>query len=41
MTGNRGAALEAYGLAARLTASIPEQRYLNERLRLLADRPGP
>jgi RNA polymerase sigma factor (sigma-70 family) len=35
MAGDRGAALEAYGRAARLTASIPEQRYLNARARRL------
>ena len=33
--GDREGALAAYALAARLTASIPEQRYLNARLRRL------
>ena len=35
--GDRAGALEAYVRAARLTASIPEQRYLNERARRLRD----
>jgi RNA polymerase sigma factor (sigma-70 family) len=37
MAGDREGALEAYALAARLTASIPEQRYLNERARRLRE----
>lgn len=40
MAGDREAALEAYRRAARLTASIPEQRYLNERARRLGAGPG-
>jgi predicted RNA polymerase sigma factor len=38
LAGDRKDALEAYGLAARLTASIPEQRYLNGRSAALATR---
>ena len=37
MAGERDRALEAYARAARLSASIPEQRYLNERARRLGD----
>jgi RNA polymerase sigma factor (sigma-70 family) len=37
LAGERAAALEAYARAARLTASIPEQRYLNSRIRRLDD----
>ncbi|MPZ61728.1 MAG: sigma-70 family RNA polymerase sigma factor [Propionibacteriales bacterium] len=36
LTGDVGAAAESYRLAARLTASLPEQRYLNGRLLALA-----
>ncbi|WP_344742608.1 RNA polymerase sigma factor, partial [Microlunatus spumicola] len=35
MAGDREGALAAYATAARLTASIPEQRYLNSRVRRL------
>jgi predicted RNA polymerase sigma factor len=35
--GDREAALEAFAQAARLTLSIPEQRYLNARIRRLSD----
>jgi RNA polymerase sigma factor (sigma-70 family) len=35
--GDRRAAAEQYAIAARLTTSIPEQRYLNRRLRALED----
>ena len=31
MAGDRGAARDAYRLAARLTTSLPEQRYLEGR----------
>ncbi len=37
LIGDRPAALESYRRAAQLTASIPEQRYLNARLRHLTD----
>ncbi|KQY38074.1 siderophore-interacting protein [Nocardia sp. Root136] len=37
LIGDRPAALESYRRAAQLTASIPEQRYLNTRLRHLTD----
>ncbi len=36
LAGDRAAALAAYAQAARLTASIPEQRYLNARVRRLS-----
>jgi RNA polymerase sigma factor (sigma-70 family) len=36
MAGERGAAVESYLEAARLTASLPEQRYLNARARVAA-----
>ncbi len=35
LAGDREAALAAYSRAARLTASVPEQRYLNARIRRL------
>jgi predicted RNA polymerase sigma factor len=35
MSGRTAEALEAYGTAARLTTSLPEQRYLNARAALL------
>jgi hypothetical protein len=35
MTGDTAAAAEAYRTASRLTTSLPEQRYLNRRLRAL------
>jgi RNA polymerase sigma factor (sigma-70 family) len=38
--GDPVAAREAYRQAARLTLSLPEQRYLNARARALADPPG-
>ena len=44
MAGDREGALAAYATAARLTASIPEQRYLNSRVRRLnqdGDDPAP
>jgi len=37
LAGDREAALAAYAKAARMTASIPEQRYLNERARRLRE----
>ncbi|MGH1561395.1 RNA polymerase sigma factor [Mumia sp. DW29H23] len=39
--GERAAAAEQYGIAARLTTSIPEQRYLNRRTRALGLADGP
>ncbi|WP_280403378.1 RNA polymerase sigma factor [Nocardia brasiliensis] len=40
MSGDEPAALESYRQAARLTVSVPEQRYLNDRMRRLgADQP--
>ncbi|MFB7719631.1 RNA polymerase sigma factor [Nocardia sp. NPDC056100] len=36
MVGDRPAAIDSYRRAAQLTASIPEQRYLNDRARRLA-----
>ena len=44
LAGDREAAFEAYATAARLTASIPEQRYLNYRagrLKKIGDDPAP
>lgn len=40
MLGNHPAAIESYRRAAQLTASRPEQRYLNTRLRRLTDSSG-
>jgi len=40
MAGDREGALAAYATAARLTASIPEQRYLNDRASRLNDENG-
>ena len=40
MAGDRSAAARDYGRAARLTASLPEQRYLNARAQRLASAPG-
>ncbi|MEV4204894.1 hypothetical protein [Nocardia salmonicida] len=37
LIGDRPAARESYRRAAQLTAGIPEQRYLNTRLRHLTD----
>ncbi|MEU8898675.1 sigma-70 family RNA polymerase sigma factor [Nocardia sp. NPDC048505] len=37
LLGERAAALDSYRRAAQLTTSVPEQRYLNERARRLAD----
>ncbi|MFE1596009.1 RNA polymerase sigma factor [Nocardia sp. NPDC058705] len=37
LIGDKPAALESYRRAAQLTASIPEQRYLNTRIRRLTD----
>lgn len=39
MLGDRTGAVESYRQAAQLTASVPEQRYLNDRVRRLSD-PG-
>jgi len=35
MTGDRSEAADEYARAARLTASLPEQRYLNARAKRL------
>ncbi|MBF6320449.1 sigma-70 family RNA polymerase sigma factor [Nocardia cyriacigeorgica] len=37
MSGDHAAALASYAEAARLTTSLPEQRYLNERMRRLGE----
>ncbi|MBF6440166.1 RNA polymerase sigma factor [Nocardia cyriacigeorgica] len=37
MTGDRAAALASYAEAARLSTSLPEQRYLNARMRSVAE----
>ncbi|MFE6864815.1 RNA polymerase sigma factor [Nocardia sp. NPDC057668] len=37
MLGDRAAAIESYRRAAQLATSVPEQRYLNDRARRLAD----
>ncbi|MFD6159936.1 RNA polymerase sigma factor [Nocardia sp. NPDC060256] len=37
MIGDRPGAIESYRRAAQLTASVPEQRYLNDRVRRLTD----
>ena len=41
LAGDADAAAAAYARAARLTASLPEQRYLNARARRLPPRPAP
>jgi RNA polymerase sigma factor (sigma-70 family) len=41
MAGDPRAALEEYQAAARLTASVPEQRYLNAQVRRIAPSPRP
>ncbi|NEW52419.1 siderophore-interacting protein [Nocardia cyriacigeorgica] len=40
MTGDRAGAVASYSEAARLTTSLPEQRYLNARMRALTERSG-
>ncbi|MEU7141463.1 DUF6596 domain-containing protein [Nocardia sp. NPDC046473] len=37
MIGDQAGAIESYRRAAQLTASVPEQRYLNDRVRRLSD----